>query len=79
MEAAAAKAWIIIINSFFIFIILFFQGYRGTSFEKFTTSALVANRRVKYTIWDTTGMHQSSSFKVCQSRKVYVTSFMDGP
>ena len=33
----------------------FLQYYRATQFEKYTTSALVANRRVKYTIWDTAG------------------------
>lgn len=38
----------------------FSEGYRATSFEKLTTSALVANRRVKYTIWDTTGSRTTS-------------------
>ncbi len=32
------------------------QAYRPTSsIEKLTSTAIVANRRVKYTIWDTTG------------------------
>ena len=63
--------WIIIINSFLFLPFSFFQGYRGTSFEKFTTSALVANRRVKYTIWDTTG---KASIKSC----LFITSHSIG-
>ena len=39
----------------FLFLFVFLQYYRATQFEKYTTSALVANRRVKYTIWDTAG------------------------
>lgn len=38
-----------------IFVLLYFQAYRATQCEKFTTSALVDNRRVKFTIWDTSG------------------------
>jgi hypothetical protein len=34
---------------------LSFQAYKATAFEKHTTTALVADARVKYTVWDTTG------------------------
>lgn len=45
----------IIVEFLWPFFFLCLQYYRATQFEKYTTSALVANRRVKYTIWDTAG------------------------
>lgn len=50
----------------------FSENYRATSFEKFTTSALVANRRVKYTIWDTTGSHIVTSARALSYRSADV-------
>ena len=48
-----------------------FQYYRATQFEKYTTSALVANRRVKYTIWDTAGKNISIHY-------IYTTQLIPG-
>lgn len=39
----------------------FTETYRATTFEKISSTAMVANRRVKYTIWDTTGSHQATA------------------
>jgi len=50
----------------------FNEYYRATQFEKYTTSALVANRRVKYTIWDTAGSHATSSARQLAFREADV-------
>jgi len=50
----------------------FNEYYRATQFEKYTTSALVANRRVKYTIWDTAGSHAASSARQLAFREADV-------
>ena len=44
------NANVLIINCF-----CHLQAYKPTAFEKSTSSAMVAGRRLKYTIWDTTG------------------------
>jgi small GTP-binding protein len=50
----------------------FNEGYRATQCEKFTTSAVVDNRRVKFTIWDTSGSQSSSSSKSLAYREADV-------
>eukprot|EP00093_Oithona_nana_P004500 04500.XXX_4285_356_1 [CDS] Oithona nana genome sequencing. len=50
----------------------FAEAYKPTAFEKSTSSAMVAGRRLKYTIWDTTGSHAVSSSRAMAYREADV-------
>ena len=52
--------------------IFYFQNYTATSFNRYMSDSLVANKRVRYTIWDTAGVMETNTTRTLAFREADV-------
>ena len=54
-----------------------FQNYAPTTFNRYISDSLVANKRVRYTIWDTAGTREANSTRTlaCREADVFLVCY----
>jgi len=56
---------------------IFIQNYAPTTFNRYISDSMVANKRVRYTIWDTAGSKESNSTRTlaCREADVFLVCY----